>query len=67
MIGDILWLVLLGACLAIEVLARLDPARSATLAQFGASVASRRVGRVLLVALWVFIGVHLFARYTLPR
>jgi hypothetical protein len=67
MIGAVLWFVLLGACLAIEVLARLRPKRFATLAQFGMNVASRGVGRFILVLLWIFVGVHLFARYTIPR
>jgi hypothetical protein len=66
-IGTVLWLVLLGAGLSIEVLARFNPATFATLAQLGTKVGSRRVGRLLLVLLWVFVGVHLFARYTLPR
>jgi hypothetical protein len=30
-------------------------------------VASRRLGRLLLVLFWIFAGVHLFARYTIPR
>ncbi len=67
MIGAVLWFVLLGAGLALEVLARLDPKRFATLAQCGAYLASHRVGRVVLVLLWVFVGVHLFARYTIAH
>jgi hypothetical protein len=67
MIGDILWFVLLGASVTIEILARLVPARFATFTQLASSVASRRLGRLLLVLLWIFVGVHLFARYTIPR
>ncbi len=67
MIGDVLWFALLGVGVALEVLARLVPARVATLAQLASGVASRRLGRLLLVLFWAFVGVHLFARYTLPR
>jgi hypothetical protein len=67
MIGNVLWFVLLGASVAVEVLARLYPQRFATLTQFGTKVASHLAGRLLLVLLWVFVGVHLFARYTIPR
>jgi hypothetical protein len=66
-IGTVLWLVILGAGLAVDVVARRDPTKCATLTQIGAKVSSRGVGRLLLVVLWVFVGVHLFARYTLPR
>jgi hypothetical protein len=67
MIGNILWCILLGACVLIEILARRFPSRIATLFQFGTTVASRLVGRILMVLVWLFIGVHLFARYTIPR
>jgi hypothetical protein len=67
MIGNIAWFILLGACVLIEVLARRFPSRFATLAQFGTTIASRRIGRFLLVLVWLFVGVHLFARYTIPR
>jgi hypothetical protein len=66
-IGDILWFVLLGLSVTIEILARLVPARFATLSQFASGVASRPFGRLLLVLFWAFVGVHLFARYTIPR
>jgi len=67
MIGNILWFVLIGASVVIELLARRIPTRFATLTQFLVNVASRRAGRFLLLLLWVFVGVHLFARYTIPR
>jgi hypothetical protein len=67
MIGDVLWFVLLGACVLIEVLARRSPKRFATLSQFGTTVASRLLGRIVMVLVWLFVGVHLFARYTIPR
>jgi hypothetical protein len=66
-IGTILWFVLLGASVLLELLARLVPSRFSTISQFGASVASRRTGRVVLTLFWVFVGVHLFSRYTIPR
>lgn len=61
------WLALLGASVLIEVLARLGRTRTPTLAQLGAALASRIPGRVLLILLWLFVGFHLFARYTIAR
>jgi Family of unknown function (DUF6186) len=67
MIGTVLWIVLLAACILIELLARRFPSRGATISQFGVAIASRRLGRIVLLLLWIFVGVHLFARYTIPR
>lgn len=61
------WLVLLGASILVEVLARFRSTRIPTLVQLGATLASRVPGRVLLILLWIFVGFHLFARYTIPR
>jgi len=65
--GTIAWVTLLAIAFLFELLARLRPTRSATLGRFAATVASRLPGRLLLVLLWIFVGVHLFTRYTLPR
>jgi len=65
--GTVGWLALLALALLFELLARLHLTKTSTLGQFGATIASRLPGRVLLVLLWIFVGVHLFARYTLPR
>jgi hypothetical protein len=61
-----IWWALLGAAVLIEVVARFRPARVSTLDQAAALVAGRIPGRVILMAFWVFVGVHLFARYTIP-
>jgi hypothetical protein len=64
--GTIGWLALLGACLLVEVVARRDPANHSTLAAFTSLLASRRVGRGVLLVFWAFVGLHLFSRYTVP-
>jgi hypothetical protein len=61
------WIVLVGVTVLIEVLARFGLVRTPTLAQLGAILASRIPGRVILILLWIFVGLHLFARYTLSR
>jgi hypothetical protein len=61
------WILLLVACGLVELLARRPQSRTSTLSQFGALIASRMSGRVLLTILWIFVGVHLFTRYTIPR
>jgi hypothetical protein len=60
------WLVLLGLSAAVEVASRLRAGPTATLARAGAMIATRVSGRVILMLLWVFVGLHLFARYTIP-
>ncbi len=62
-----LWVALLAVAVAVEVTGHVRPARVASLRRTGALVAARVPGRLLLLALWVFVGVHLFARYTVPR
>jgi hypothetical protein len=65
--ASVIWLVLLVACVLIDVLGRLRPARISTLSRTTSMVARRTSGRVLLILLWVFVGFHLFARYTVPH
>ena len=66
MAATILWVALLGAVAGLEARAR-RRGRIPTLGRLGSVVASTLVGRLALAALWVFVGLHLFARYTLPR
>lgn len=62
-----LWIALLVAGALVEVLGRLYPNRVSTLKRV-MSVLERRIGgRALLIALWLFVGFHLFARYTIPH
>lgn len=67
MIATAAWIALLLACVAIEIRARRAGSRTSTLGQLAARLASRRGGLILLWALWVFVGVHLFTRYTIPH
>jgi hypothetical protein len=46
---------------------RFRSARTSSLARLGALLATRIPGRVVLLLIWVFVGVHLFARYTLSH
>jgi hypothetical protein len=66
MIGTICWLLLLGASIGVELFARVRTTSTTTLARTGSLLATRISARVLLVLLWAFVGLHLFARYTLP-
>jgi hypothetical protein len=63
----VIWCALLALCVLIEVAGRTRPARVSTLRRTGAMIATRVPGRVVLILLWVFVGVHLFSRYTIPR
>jgi hypothetical protein len=63
----ILWWVLIGAGAAFEVAARVRPTLIVPLARLGARLASNVALRVALWVAWIFVGIHLFARYTLPR
>lgn len=67
MYATIGWIVLLVASVATEVVSRLVPRHVSSLERTAARIATRVSGRALLWALWIFVGLHLFARYTLAR
>lgn len=66
MVGTILWLILLGATVTLELVARWRDSKVATLPRVIEAAATPLVGRVILFGFWIFVGLHLFARYTLP-
>jgi sorbitol-specific phosphotransferase system component IIC len=66
MFVTILWIALLALCALIELIGRARHERVATLSRTASLFATRIPGRVLLVLLWIFVGLHLFARYTVP-
>jgi hypothetical protein len=61
------WIALLVASVIIELLSRRQKHQVASLSQAGAWVATNFLGRVILWALWIFVGLHLFARYGVQR
>lgn len=60
------WLGLMAAAVAWEVRCHRSGSRWTSLSDLGARMGSARLGRVVLVGLWAFVGWHVFARYTLP-
>jgi hypothetical protein len=66
MLATIGWTALLGAGVLIEVLSRLRLTRTPSLVRASALLATSLPGRVILILLWAFVGLHLFARYTIP-
>jgi hypothetical protein len=62
-----IWLALLVVCAIIEILGRLRPSRVSILSRALSMLARRTSGRVVLILLWLFVGLHLFARYTIPH
>ncbi|MHB8449034.1 MAG: DUF6186 family protein [Mycobacteriales bacterium] len=62
--GDLVWFLLLGAALALEVYARAS-GRVATLSGWVGGLLERRGARWLAFLGWAWLGWHLFARYTL--
>jgi hypothetical protein len=66
-IVTVLWWVLIGGGVIMEIVARRRPRIIAPLSRVGARLASALPGRVALWAGWIFVGLHLFTRYTLPR
>jgi hypothetical protein len=67
MYGTALWIALLASGVVIEVLGRLRPDRVSTLGRTTSMLARRTSGRAILILFWIFVGFHLFARYTVPR
>jgi hypothetical protein len=66
MVGTIAWIALFCVVVQIMFLSHKRHSKTTTLAKTGNAVATRVSGRVILLLFWIFIGVHLFARYTLP-
>jgi hypothetical protein len=66
-LATIAWIVLLAASLIIELLSRRESSDVTSLSQAGAWVATRVFGRAILWVLWLFVGLHLFARYGVQR
>ena len=64
--ATVLWVTFLCVAILIEVLGRRHPRRVATLSRAMSVIARRVPGRVVLIVLWLFVGIHLFARYTIP-
>jgi hypothetical protein len=67
MVGTTIWIALLAAGVFIEVAGRLRPTHVSTLSRAVAMMEERVSGRVILIVLWIFVGIHLFARYTVPH
>jgi hypothetical protein len=66
-IVTVAWWVLIVGALIVEVVARVRPRVITPLSRVGARLAQIVPLRLGLWAGWIFLGVHLFTRYTLPR
>jgi hypothetical protein len=66
-IVSVVWWVLVVASVLLELLARVRPQVVAPLSRVGAQLARVLPLRVVLWAGWIFVGLHLFTRYTLSR
>jgi len=64
MAGDAAWALLAVLALVAEVAARRRRGPLPPVGRFGSLVACRVPGRILLLVLWCFAGLHLFARAT---
>ena len=62
---SVLWTVLLAAALGWEAWCRSAGRGLPSLLDLSAALRRRRRGTLLLVAVWAFVGWHVFARYTL--
>jgi hypothetical protein len=66
-IVSIVWWVLIAASVIMELLARARPSLIPPLSRVGARLARVLPLRVVLWVAWIFLGLHFFTRYTLPR
>ncbi|HUY29551.1 MAG TPA: DUF6186 family protein [Acidimicrobiales bacterium] len=66
MAATIAWLALLAAAAAVEAASHVRGARWRGISSVVRDLSSRPVGRAALLGLWAFVGLHVFARYTLP-
>jgi hypothetical protein len=66
-IGTVLWVAIAAAAVAWEVAGRLGRRRHAGLGGVLGRICAGRFGRVVLLLVWGFLGIHVFARYTIPH
>lgn len=64
--GTAPWVALALLAAVLELVARLRWGRAAGAGAVLASCARTLPGRLVLACFWVFIGVHVFGRYTVP-
>lgn len=67
MIVDALWIGLLVVTAGLELLGRTRGPATVAPSMVAGVLGRVWPGRILLVVVWVFVGWHLFARYTIPR
>lgn len=66
MVIVVVWTALLGAAVTWESWCRFANRGWLRLSDLCTALARHRAGQLLLIAMWAFVGWHLFARYTLP-
>jgi hypothetical protein len=66
MVGSIAWIALFLAVVQIMFFSHRRGTGTTALTKTGSAVATRASGRVILLLFWIFVGAHLFTRYTLP-
>jgi hypothetical protein len=66
-IVTVVWWVLIVGSVIMEIVGRVRPQVISPLSRVGARLATILPLRIVLWAGWIFLGVHLFTRYTLPR
>ncbi len=67
MVATVVWLSLVAIGVAWEVRCRRPGSPWTSLSELGVRIGSGRLGRIVLLVLWAFVGWHVFARYTVPR
>jgi hypothetical protein len=66
-IGTILWVAIVVVGVAWGVAARYGHTGWPGLGRVFNRIGARRTGRVVILLAWAFLGVHVFARYTIPH
>jgi hypothetical protein len=61
-VGVVFWVGLLVVAVAVDLIARRSAGRLATAEEFARFISTAAVANVVLIAVWVFAGYHLFAR-----
>jgi hypothetical protein len=58
----VFWVGLLVVAVVVDLVARRSAGRLATAEEFARFISTSKVANVVLIAVWVFAGYHLFAR-----
>ena len=66
MVANVAWLAILGTALVWEAVCRRSNQNWTSLKAIAFHLWLKPIGRIVYIAVWAYVGWHVFARYTVP-